>query len=210
MKPKVIDYAPLELFSLDKTPTWGLTMAKGNKIVDKYFSNWQLGYGSLLGAVRNEDQYIHHDIDIDVDILLDIDEEESISKFDREMLDNGFTHLRKQFFTYKGKELTMSIAYKDSSNKVVYDVCIFRQFAQDFLHIGKEGMVIRPIWSFIRKELDVQGMKCYIPEEYDRYLTGRYGDWRTPKVTKGDWYMDAQVGNLFIPMDFGIDVIQGY
>jgi len=63
-------------------------------------------------------------------------------------------------------------------------------------------LVIRPAYSIERKEFLVKEVKCYIPIEYDKYLTGRYGNWRVPYTSKGDWHKDAQCGSLFITWKF--------
>jgi len=201
MIPETTDYRPIQTTQLQHSD-WKPVLELGNSITDRHFNNWQLGFGSLLGAVREDDQYIHHDIDLDIDVLLD---DEDIEAFDTEMLDKGFVHLRKQRFNYLGKDLVMSIAYQHG--KVIYDVCFFRKWGTDYLHIGRAGLVIRPSWSVEREPLDVQGVDCYIPVNHKDYLKGRYGDdWMTPIHEKDDWNEDAVKGNLFIPWDFRTEI----
>ena len=207
MKPRVIDYFPIILNRLDRV-CWQPVLKQGNDVVDKYFKNWQLGFGTLLGAVREKDQYIHHDFDLDIDVIVYPDEEDKIQDFNNEMEDNGFYLIRTQLFDYIGDELVMSLAYQ--KNGCIYDICFFRKFAIDFLHIGKDGIVIRPGDTESRKELDVQGVKCYIPILYDKYLKGRYGNWKIPASKKGQWYDDAKKGKLFIPLDFNTEIEKKY
>jgi len=177
MRPEITDYRPVCLRVLDESPLWRATMAKGIKIADEYFKNWQLGYGTLLGAVREKEQYIKHDIDIDVDVLLtNLKGDDNIEEYDEAMVEAGFAPLRTQWFNYNGEKLIMSLAYIDPSNGFAFDVCFFRKFGDDYLHVGLFGMVIRPKYSVKRKEFKVGDINCYIPVEYDKYVTGRYGD----------------------------------
>ena len=208
MKPIVTDYAPITPLPLSRTPSWSEVLKQGTIIVDKYFKNWQLGFGSLLGGIREEQQFISHDIDLDIDVLLRGDESDEIESFIEEMVKDGFKPLRRQEFKYK-ELLTTSIAFLHPT-RVIFDVCFFRRWGNDYLHIGKEGLVIRPNWSIERKRFTVKDVNCYIPIEYDKYLTGRYGDWRTPVNNKQHWNDDAAKGNLFIPMDFGVTIKEDF
>lgn len=179
---------------------WEQPFKLGISIIHKHFFNYQLGFGTLLGAIRDEN-IIEHDIDLDIDVMLK-DEEDKIELFDEEMLKNDFILLRKQHFNYLGKDLQMSIAYLHQPTAVIFDVCFFRQFGEDYLHFGSAGVVIRPKYSIAKKEFVLRGMKCFVPKNYDQYLTGRYGNWRVPTTEKVDWEEDAQQGNLYIPMNF--------
>ncbi len=160
--------------------------------------NWQLGFGMLLGAVREKDHHIHHEIDLDIDILIESrDEVEKLEEMKKKIEDSGFVFLRAQ--EYEG--LKMSLLFIHPPTKILIDYGIFYRFwGDDLLNIGIHGIVIRPAYSVESKQIEINGNKYNIPKEYDKYLTGRYGDWRTPRKSKGHWYEDAQKGNLFIPI----------
>jgi len=209
MKPEIIDYAPIEPKSLSSTPRWNLTLKLGKDIMNKHFNNWQLGFGTLLGAVRNG-TVIPHDIDLDIDLILYQTEEDKIPIFRKEMLDNNFIMLREQKFKYIDNILIMSLAFKHKITGVIFDVCIFRKFGTDFLHIGKEGMVIRPSWTEKKRIIKIKEEDYFVPKRAEDYLTGRYGNWKIPCSNKGHWYKDAAKGNLFIPINFEAKIRKKY
>ena len=160
MKPIVTGVDPIHTRQLSTTPLWPIALQVGTGIVDM-FSNWQLGFGTLLGAVR-DGTVIPHDIDLDIDVLLN-DEEEWIEEFDAGMQDSGFTPLRMQRFPYLDTELVMSLAYNYKDTGIIFDVCFFRRVGSDFLHVGKEGVVIRPFWSAERRPIALGGVVCHCP-----------------------------------------------
>lgn len=154
---------------------------------------WQLGFGTLLGIVR-EKNIIQHDIDIDIDILIKKSTsaiQEELNKIQSRLDAQGFSFMKKQEYDHK----LMSLAVLHNATKIIIDYCIFYgEWGDDYLHIGTEGIVIRPKNSITT----TKKMGYNIPKNYDSYLTGRYGDWRTPNKSKNNWSTDASKGNLFI------------
>ena len=124
MIPKTVDYNKIETHQLKDT-RWDIALKDGMSITNKYFKNHQLGFGTLLGAVR-DGTVIPHDIDLDVDVILSTEEEGVINDFKIEMASSGFTILRERTFDYLNKDLVMSVAYKHNLTKVIYDICFFR------------------------------------------------------------------------------------
>jgi hypothetical protein len=174
---------------------WQPVLKEGAKMVDKYFK-WQLGFGSLLGAVREDDHCVHHDIDLDIDVLItDRKEVEKIQEFKQSVIDRGYRFIRAQM--YDG--LTMSLLFVGPGN-ILLDYGFFYHFwGSDLLNVGIYGIVVRPEYALESTTIKIGDYDFYIPKEYDKYLTGRYGDWRTPKHSKGHWYNDA--GKYFVPLD---------
>ena len=166
--------------------------------------NWQLGYGTLLGAVREKDHYIHHEIDLDVDILIeDLKDCERIEQLHKDLLADGFTLLRTQTFQYD-RELCMSAAFMHTNSHIIFDICYFYEiWGEDFLHLGTKGIVVRPKYTFKTKQIKIGENLYNIPERAEDYLAGRYGDdWRIPKIKKDDWFKD--LGRYFIPLSIEI------
>ncbi len=157
--------------------------------------DWQLGFGTLLGIIRNGD-IIQHDIDLDIDILIpqSTDEIQEKLRTMKAKLDAvGCAFVKTQEY---GKRL-MSLAVRYNQTNIIIDYCIFYGgWGTDYLHIGTHGIVIRPKYSLAT----IQKQGYNVPKYYDRYLTGRYGDWRTPTGSKGCWASDANKGNLFIDL----------
>ena len=62
------NYPGLVIEPLEGKP-WQRVMDLGIKLLEQVGFEWQLGSGTLLGIVREEDGYIHYDTDIDIDII---------------------------------------------------------------------------------------------------------------------------------------------
>jgi phosphorylcholine metabolism protein LicD len=157
--------------------------------------HWQLGFGTLLGIIR-DGNVIEHDIDLDIDILIpksNSDIQERLNNIKCKLDAVGCSFMKEQRY---GDKL-MSLAVLHNGPKIIIDYCIFYGgWGTDYLHIGTHGIVIRPKYSLTT--IKKQGYN--VPKEYDKYLTGRYGDWRTPTGGKGCWATDANKGNLFIDL----------
>lgn len=163
---------------------------------------WQLGFGTLLGAVREPDHFIHHEIDLDVDIILDDINPETLQKikdFHNRLLNDGFELIRTQELDYK-EHLYMSAAFTHKETNIIYDICYFYGiWGEDYLHIGTAGIVIRPKYTLDSKKIKINDNYYNIPKRAEDYLVGRYGeDWRIPKAKKGNWNEDC--GKYFIPL----------
>lgn len=180
---------------------WEKILHIGTQKLDKLGFNWQLGWGTLLGAVREKEQYIKHEIDLDVDILvpeIDKDYTERVEELTENFLNNGFILLRTQVYD----NLQMSSAFLHEDSKIIFDLCFFYGiWGEDLLHIGTKGIAIRPRYTLKSKQLMINNRPYHIPEKYDWYLKGHYGsDWKKPKESKGDWFTDAK--KFFIPIEF--------
>ncbi len=172
---------------------WKPIMDFGIDLVKDF--NWQLGFGTLLGIVR-EGGIIPHDIDLDIDILIPESTEEiqeRLREVERKLLEKDYIFIKEQRYNNR----MMSLALFDINTKIILDYCIFYgEWGTDYLHIGTEGIVIRPQDSIETIQKDGYN----IPKNYDSYLTGRYGNWRVPKNNYKNWYDKMTRSKLFIPI----------
>tara|TARA_Y100000310_G_scaffold337398_2_gene424389 strand:- start:948 stop:1568 length:621 start_codon:yes stop_codon:yes gene_type:complete len=190
---KVTNYPALKLgLEQMEGKDWQPILDKGIKILNDCGFEWQLGSGTLLGMVREKDNYIHHDTDLDIDIIeRDItDLQERIDKLMDSFLSSGFKLIRTQLYT----GLPMQIAFVYEEIKLIFDLCFFyKNWGSDYCNVYDHGVFIRPDYSVDNVELFECGNSKYrIPSDYNRYLSGRYGeDWKTPKTVKESGEKDA-------------------
>lgn len=138
-------------------------------------TNWFIGYGTLLGIVRNESCINGDD---DVDIIANCKDTSVIIKILSEngfQIDNRFT--RKNFFRtketsefgpvdfYMANVDTNTGNFKDTWENVMWSSCY-----------SKDKLI----------ELEWNGSILYLPNNYETKLLNRYGSsWKTPQNTKG-------------------------
>lgn len=164
---------------------------------DKAFNEngipYTLAFGSILGAVR-EHGFIKHDFDIDVFVWSD-DFSDIIKTV---LVNNGFA-LDHRFLVEDGKlcreetyskyGIAIDIFYLYNSEDGLVYTCDY--FPWDGYvtwenSMDKLGKILArrieiPV-SKTRIQVDFEGIKAYIPENYDEFLKFRYGeDYMTPK-----------------------------
>jgi phosphorylcholine metabolism protein LicD len=146
---------------LNKTLHYIITLLEKYKLKD-----WFLGYGTLLGIVRNN-SCIKNDDDIDIimnhnylDILYQIAKE---NKF--KMIENP------HFLRFESKEYTPIDFY-------------LATFKDDMAIDKWENTKWTNIFPLIQKKW--KGVILQLPNQYIKNLKNRYGySWRTPKQSKG-------------------------
>lgn len=136
------------------------------ELLDKYNVEFQLAYGTLLGAVRDKD-FISHDEDCDLIVL-----SESKQKF-IDLLpllsENGFNVVR-----YDRRDL-LSIMREGE----YIDIYFFRPYVDD-LRIS--GCDLSPAFLLeTTTDYEFKGYVFRVPEQYEEFLRFEYGEsWRTP------------------------------
>lgn len=171
---------------------WQPVMNKGISIMNDYGFVVQPGSGTLLGLVREPDFYIHHDTDIDIDVIITDNDEvkpERILKLVDAFKAQGFSLIRTQH--YLG--LPMQVAFIHRENNLIFDLCFFyRNWGTDWMNVYEHGVFVRPPYSVEEVEFkEFNGSEYIVPIELDRYLTGRYGNWRVPTSGKESGEKDA-------------------
>ena len=135
--------------------------------------------GTLLGCIR-EGKLLGHDKDIDVGIMAPVDK----------------LQLEQIIITYPTLALLPSPTHKlfvQHKNGVLIDIFIHWQEEGKLLHEGiTAGWWNTPFKLVPQHFLDETFL---IPEDYDRYLTENYGDWRTPN-TEFDTFLDTT--NMYV------------
>jgi len=135
------------------------------KIMDSADIKFTLAYGTLLGAIR-ENNFIVHDEDIDVAIL-DEDRDNFLNILDN-FLNNGFSIGR-----YADDILSLI------RNGEYIDIYIFRKKSFGYREFGNEKLKERYLIDTI--EYNFIGSRFNIPKEFESYLIEHYGDsWRVP------------------------------
>lgn len=142
--------------------------------------------GTLLGMVR-DGKLLKRDMDIDTGIY--IDSKEGKKKF-RDLLTNtGFKH--KFIFSVDGIGDVLDTFYFKG---IRIDVCYYeKERDRDccYLFYGEDGIekVVRLYNSKIEKvvKFDFLGIMVNVPENKEKYLEERYGNWRVPDKKYKYW-----------------------
>jgi len=142
--------------------------------------------GTLLGMVR-DGKLLKRDMDIDTGIY--IDSKEGKKKF-RDLLTNtGFKH--KFIFSVDGIGDVLDTFYFKG---IRIDVCYYeKERDRDccYLFYGEDGTekVVRLYNSKIEKvvKFDFLGIMVNVPENKEKYLEERYGNWRVPDKKYKYW-----------------------
>lgn len=136
---------------------------------------WFIGYGTLLGIVR-ENQCIDHDDDID--ILVD-NSDDNYNRLKQELDQRGFT------FNYghgiNNHTRILKTNHTDqfcSTDFYMCDVDDQGNFIDtweqvSWLNCWKDGKLLTQQWN---------GVTLNIPNNYETKLNWRYGDWKTKKT----------------------------
>lgn len=176
---------------------WQPVMDEGISITTQVWSNYQLGSGTLLGMIREDDGYIHHDTDIDIDIMIeDPDNAEKEAVVCLKLMNNhGFKIVRTQVYhDPRYGNLPIQLAFIHEESNIIFDLCFFYDiWGTDWCNVYEHGVFFRPPYS-VNETLSYEfnGSTYQIPKEYGRYLKGRYGaDWKTPKKGKDSGEKDA-------------------
>lgn len=139
--------------------------------------NWFIGYGTLLGIIRNNSCI---DGDDDVDIVIDCLNYDKLKEI---MIDNGFT-IEYGYDINKSKNILKT---KNSNGCCSVDFYMASVDEKGNFHDKWENV----IWSECYENDNLiermwNNNKLYIPHNYETKLINRYGlDWKTPRKTKG-------------------------
>lgn len=158
---------------LNKTLLFVLKLLREHQI-----KNWFVGYGTLLGIVR-EDTCIHNDDD--VDILVDHTYYDALEKA---LVDNGFS-IERGYPIYKSRNILKTksregFASMDFYMAVVDDDGNFCDPWEEVIWSGcydETGKLVERRWN---DEI------VYLPFNAEEKLENRYGEsWRIPQNSKG-------------------------
>jgi hypothetical protein len=143
------------------------------KLLNKYnICNWFIGYGTLLGIIRNNSCIENDD---DIDIIIDINEKNKLDKLCTD-LKPQYIYKRNNFYkieVLKGQptiDFYLSNVIKDN-NKINYND-------------SWENVIWSDVMPFVKHEW--KDVVLNIPNNAELKLISRYGDdWKTPKQSKG-------------------------
>lgn len=175
-------------------------------VFEDYAISYYLDFGTLIGAIRDQ-ALIPWDDDIDISLL----NEEDYHKIPKvlDIIKKRYK-LRTYLFTFassnkkrkkrKQKVYQEKVSFTDNNNFQIAKVrtnnflflgrgntCVdifFKykfQNASYWLAYGEVNSVPLEYMSEELVEINFCDIKCKIPKLYDRYLTYKYGDWKTPK-----------------------------
>jgi len=229
IKDILVKYPKLNYFvmTIYKYTFWKIKVIKANKrfLVNAYDVlkvlsdvfieldiQWWLEYGTLLGAIRDND-FISHDIDIDLGLLL----EDYSFEIEKVFLKYGF--VKKRVFLIDngvyGREETYSY------NGVDVDLFYFKQSGDKLIGYGfkpAEGMTpantIKTIGGLLVREITFpyngfksyifKDIKVFIPSNAQEHLSAFYGEWREQNkkwnpytMAKNVKYLDDKVGEYY-------------
>ena len=137
------------------------------KIMNRHNIDFSLAYGTLLGAIREND-FISHDEDIDVAIL----EEDR-----NNLLDALFDFEKNGFSVGRYADDLLSVIRKGE----YIDVYIFKKNLFGYRQFGHE--ILKEKYLTETTYYSFQGSLFKIPSEYIEYLETHYGkEWKIPKL----------------------------
>jgi len=160
------------------------------EILNRLGIKWWLDAGTCLGAIREKD-FISYDTDTDIGVM--IKDPSEVWYLARELFRNGFS-----FICDFGKiENGYEFAWRKWGIKTDF-----------FFHYEKDNIVWNTYWKnkkriFLEfekrlfdnlKEIDFLGMRVFVPNPVEEYLTAMYGDWKTP-IQKWNWATDPRCIN---------------
>lgn len=123
--------------------------------------------GTLLGCIR-ENKLLGHDKDIDIGVW----ETHSAEQLKEVFRNSGCFYILPN----KSKEL----AVIRHVNGITIDVFIHHRESDDYWHAGGKSKWHNTPFNLIPKAF--LNNRYLIPENYERYLTENYGDWKTPNI----------------------------
>jgi len=149
--------------------------------------NWWWSAGTVLGLVREKEGYILHDKDIDLEVEIKTGDEpqELIKLFNNE----GY----KTVLFNKTNNKNTQLVFLGLENMLID---IYFYYLEDELFINENviGKLTIPKEYVDKKDyFNSNGIEFLIPQPYEDYLVYRYGDWKTPRGSKGIWYKDAGI-----------------
>ena len=139
-------------------------------------TDWFLGYGTLLGIIR-EDSCI--DGDDDIDIVININNYDVLKKI---LVDSGL-EIEYGYGIRKSRHILKTKATENYSTIDFYMANVDEQ--GNFIDIW-EKVVWSNCYNETRELVQSQwnNEKVYLPNNYITKLENRYGDWKTPKNEK--------------------------
>ena len=132
-------------------------------------NDWFIGYGTLLGIVR-ENSCINQDDDID--IVININQEEILKKL---IADNKFKYIANKPGLFCKIEIEADHPTVDFYLAVVDSKGNFND--------RWEQTTWSNVYDLIPKEWN--DVELFLPNNYETKLENRYGDWKTPQKSKG-------------------------
>lgn len=134
-----------------------------------------LGFGSVLGAVRDRDM-IPHDDDMDVIVAFERDENTPTISV---ALNRISTILIEAGFSVHGDHPTHRNVNRDGGTAVDVFVALIEEGRVAWYPSSRQGLRIEEV--FPPQPVSILGVSTLIPREAEKYLDVTYGsDWRTP------------------------------
>jgi len=161
-----------------------------SNILERLKIKWWLEAGTCLGAIR-EGKFIDYDLDTDIGLI--ISDKADIWYLARDLIKEGFSLIHDFGTVDNGYEFS------------------FRRFGVKtdfFLFYEEENILWHSAWKNKKqlffefskelfenlKEIDFLGIKAFVPNPPEKYLTERYGDWKIP-IEKWNWAKDPKCIN---------------
>lgn len=166
---QVRTHANFTLYKLRELKNKDNTLKIGCKHLQSY--NYFLSDGTALGFYRDGD-FIDSDTDIDVVVYANIEQQH--------ILIPQFTLIR----TMEWKKRPIQTAYIDTNN-VIFDIYYYYPdiIENKWTTLCGNGMIALPRYNI--SLLNTKYGPFPFPENIEEYLKLRYGDWKTPKSSKG-------------------------
>lgn len=164
-------------FDIDKARIAIKTISKD--IIPNY--NTWINSGTLLGIYR-DGGLIFHDTDVDFGITFDIKDKDNVKDFDY-----------KIFRSWDYKKIPMQRAYL--INDTIVDFYYFWSGIEEgkIINVNDHGVWRLDFNLVIPTKMTIwNNVRIDFPNNVEKYLEWHYGDWKTPRKSKQEWWKDAK------------------
>lgn len=182
-----------------------------DKILNEAGCNYWLMFGTLLGAIR-ENNFIQHDFDLDIGVFKDDFTEEVsllLKKYgfekQREILIDGGKVGKEETYVYKNVSIDIFFFEKNDNGNDIY--CYDFIKPSNMKNLKQNEFIPRKITLPFDglMEYSFKGCKVKIPQNYDRLLAAHYGSdymipnpkWSAMNILSGQIIKD-KVGKEFL------------
>jgi hypothetical protein len=168
------------MFSLIDIKKATLAIKTISKEIIPNYNTW-INSGTLLGIYR-DGGLIPHDTDVDFGITFHIKEKDTIKDFEYPLF---------RAWDYKGFPMQRAYLINDTIVDFYY---FWRGIEEDkIINVNDHGVWRLDFNLVMPTKMTIwNNMRIDFPNNVEKYLEWHYGDWKTPRESKQEWWKDAK------------------